>query len=57
MKNIIQICLVATVLALFTGCETQNEQVEHTQDRQMQKLMKEMQNEQDQAHRVELIKQ
>jgi hypothetical protein len=31
--------------------------VEHTQDRQQQKLMKEMQKEQQQAHRVEQIKQ
>ena len=53
MKNIIPICVAAAALALFTGCETQEEQVEHTQDRQQQILMKEMQKEQDQAHRVE----
>ena len=57
MKNIIPICLAAAVFALFTGCETQDEQVEHTQDRQQQILMKEMQKEQDQAHRVEQMQQ
>jgi hypothetical protein len=45
------------MLAFFTGCETQDEQVEHTQDRQQQILMKEMQKEQDQANQMQQIQQ
>ena len=52
MHKIMQTGLVVAVIALFTGCESQDEQVEHAQERQQQKLMKEMQKEQDQAQKL-----
>jgi hypothetical protein len=50
MKKIISICFAATLLVSLVGCETQDEQVQHTQDRKRQMLMKEMQKEQNQAN-------
>ena len=57
MKKIILICFAVALLALFTGCETQDEQVQHTQDRKQQMLMKEMQKEQDQANQNPQLQQ
>jgi uncharacterized membrane protein (DUF106 family) len=57
MKWIIAIIVTGISVALFTGCETEDEQVQHTQDRKQQTLMKEMQKEQDQANQIPQIRQ
>jgi hypothetical protein len=57
MKWIIAIIVTGISLALFTGCQTEDEQVQHTQDRKQQMLMKEMQKEQDQANQIPQIRQ
>ncbi|HVU09124.1 MAG TPA: hypothetical protein VHG89_11340 [Verrucomicrobiae bacterium] len=52
MKSILLIFSASLCLALFTGCQTEEEQVQHTQDRQQEKLMKQMQKQQDAAKKL-----
>ncbi len=52
MKWIIAIFITGISLALFTGCQTEEEQVGHTQDRKQEMLMKQMQKEQEQAQKL-----
>jgi hypothetical protein len=49
MKWIIAVFITGISLALFTGCQTEEEQVGHTQDRQQEMLMQQMQKDQKQA--------
>jgi hypothetical protein len=52
MKWIIAIFITGISLAFFTGCQTEEEQVGHTQDRKQEMLMKQMQKEQEQAEKL-----
>jgi hypothetical protein len=49
MKWIIAVFITGISLAMFTGCQTEEEQVGHTQDRKQEMLMQEMQKDQKQA--------
>jgi len=53
MKWIIAVFITGISLVLFTGCQTQDEQVQHTQDRKQDMLMKQMQKEQGQAEKLQ----
>jgi hypothetical protein len=53
MKWIIAVFITGISLALFTGCQTQDEQVQHAQDRKQDMLMKQMQKEQGQAEKLQ----
>jgi hypothetical protein len=52
MKWISAVLIMGVSLALFTGCQTQDEQVQHTQDREQDILMKQMQKQQEQAEKL-----
>jgi starvation-inducible outer membrane lipoprotein len=52
MKWIVTIFITGISLALFTGCQTEEEQVQHTQDRKQDMLMKQMQKQQEQAQKL-----
>ena len=49
MKWITAVFIMGVAVALFTGCQTEEEQVGHTQDRKQKMLMQQMQKDQKQA--------
>ncbi|MEI9962775.1 MAG: hypothetical protein WDM76_17155 [Limisphaerales bacterium] len=51
MKLITSIILAGIALALFTGCQTQEDQVQRTQDRKLDMMMKQMQRQQAEAEK------
>jgi Na+-translocating ferredoxin:NAD+ oxidoreductase RnfG subunit len=52
MKPIILAVVAGVSLALLAGCQTENEQVQHTQDRKQDMLMKQMQKQQSAAEKL-----
>jgi len=57
MRKIIPVCFAVTLLVSLAGCQTEDEQVQHSQDRKQQMLMKELQKEQDQANQNPQLQQ
>jgi Na+-translocating ferredoxin:NAD+ oxidoreductase RnfG subunit len=52
MKPIILALATGVSFTLLAGCQTQDEQVQHTQDRKQDMLMKQMQKEQSAAQKL-----
>lgn len=52
MKPIILAVVAGVSFALLAGCQTQDEQVQHTQDRKQDALMKQMQKQQTAAQKL-----
>jgi Na+-translocating ferredoxin:NAD+ oxidoreductase RnfG subunit len=52
MKPIILALVTGVSFILLAGCQTEDEQVQHTQDRKQDMLMKQMQKEQSAAQKL-----
>jgi outer membrane biogenesis lipoprotein LolB len=52
MKFIVPFVLASIAIALLTGCQTQEDQVQHEQDRKQSMMLKQMQRQQEQAEKA-----